>query len=81
MTGCAECRMQAGGRNIDRAGSLQEAAVMRGRPMWGRPVPGRPVVETDETVGKAQAAGRGGRGRGSRVPSFPLPAAPPGESR
>lgn len=27
MTGCAEHRTQAGGRNIDRAGSLQEAAV------------------------------------------------------
>lgn len=39
MTGCAECRMQAGGRNIDSAGSLQEAAVVRRRP----------VLEADET--------------------------------
>lgn len=76
MTGCAEHRVQAGGRNIDSAWSLHEAAVVR-----GRPVRGRPVLEADETVGKAQAAGRGGRGRGSRVPPFPLPAAPPGERR
>lgn len=27
MTGCAEHRTKTGGRNIDRAGSLQEAAV------------------------------------------------------
>lgn len=28
MTGCAEHRMLAGGRNIDTAGSLQEAAIV-----------------------------------------------------
>lgn len=62
--------MQAGGKNIDGAGSLREAAVVRARP----------VLEADE-IGKAQAAGRGGRGRSSRVPPCLLPTTPPGERR
>lgn len=62
MTGCAEHRMQAGGRNTDRAGSLQETAV---------------VGEADKTREEAQAARRVGRGRSSWVPPFLLPATPP----
>lgn len=53
MTECTEHGMRAGGRNIGSSGSVQVAAVVRGRP----------VLEADGSVGKAQAAREGRKGQ------------------